>query len=116
MWHKCYYNNKRRNFSWYGIRFKWVAEEADGYGYDVLSFDEDGNEKYIEVKGTTLMNTVPFYVTANELETSIEKGGQYWVYRVYYVNDSSPRFLKVNGSFERNFCLEPYGYKVYIKE
>lgn len=26
---------------------KWVAKEADGYGYDVLSFDEDGLEKYI---------------------------------------------------------------------
>ncbi|WP_081717415.1 protein NO VEIN domain-containing protein [Spiroplasma mirum] len=25
----------------------------DGLGYDILSFDKNGKEKYIEVKGTT---------------------------------------------------------------
>ncbi len=96
-------------------KVRWMAKEADGYGYDVLSYDEWGNEKYIEVKGTKLMKTTPFNITSNELETSINKGNKYWIYRVYYVNDHSPKFYKFQGRIDSNFDIEPSEYKVYTK-
>lgn len=47
-----------------------VAEhEGDGAGYDVLSFDVNGQEKFIEVKTTVSGPVAPFHVSRNELET-----------------------------------------------
>ncbi|NCU42703.1 MAG: DUF3883 domain-containing protein [Candidatus Moranbacteria bacterium] len=43
-------------------------EQGDGLGYDILSFFEDGREKYIEVKSTTGELVSSFYLSRNELE------------------------------------------------
>lgn len=43
---------------------------GDGLGYDVLSFDADGRERYIEVKTTAFGQETPFYVSRNELACS----------------------------------------------
>ncbi|NCU42596.1 MAG: DUF3883 domain-containing protein [Candidatus Moranbacteria bacterium] len=43
-------------------------EQGDGLGYDILSFFEDGREKYIEVKSTTGGLGSSFYLSRNELE------------------------------------------------
>jgi hypothetical protein len=50
-------------------KVKHVAKsEGDGLGYDILSFTEDGEEKYIEVKTTKGDFHSTFYITRNELE------------------------------------------------
>ena len=97
-------------------KVKWVAQEADGFGYDVLSFDENGKKKFIEVKGTILMKTAPFKISKNELETSIKNDDQYWIYRVFYLDDQKPRFFKRQGRIDENFDIEPCDYNVYIAE
>jgi hypothetical protein len=97
-------------------KVKWVAQEADGYGYDVLSFDESGNEKFIEVKGTSLMKTAPFQISKNEIDTSIKKGDQYWLYRVFYIDEKEPKFYRYRGRIDKNFELEPSNFNVYTKE
>src|SRR3989338_1888604 len=38
-------------------KVKWVSKEDDSLGYDILSFEEDGTEKYIEVKSTNQSHT-----------------------------------------------------------
>ncbi len=40
---------------------------GDSAGFDILSFDENGKEKFIEVKTTQMGKEVPFYFTHNEL-------------------------------------------------
>ena len=96
---------------------KWVAKEADGYGYDVLSYDEWGNEKYIEVKTTTIDNDKqPFNISANEVTTSDIHKKQYWIYRVYNIEDEQPKFYRTNGSVSEQFELIPSSYKAYFKE
>jgi hypothetical protein len=95
-------------------KIKWVAKEADGYGYDILSYDDQGNKKYIEVKGTTLGKNTPFDVSKNEVETSIQKKDNYWIYRVYNLDTERPMFYRVNGSMKEKFDLEPESYKAYI--
>ncbi|MEC9484826.1 MAG: DUF3883 domain-containing protein [Candidatus Izemoplasma sp.] len=97
-------------------KVKWVAKEADNFGYDILSFDENGNDKYIEVKGTTLGKSHPFDVSKNEVDTSIEKKDNYWIYRVYNLDSNQPMFYKFNGSLEEECELIPSSYKAYIKE
>jgi hypothetical protein len=54
-------------------RVDHIADRDDGLGYDILSFDDDGTERTIEIKATTgpnLQNV--FYISANELEKSAE--------------------------------------------
>ena len=41
--------------------------KGDGLGYDVLSFDADGKERFIEVKTTTFGQATPFFVSRGEL-------------------------------------------------
>jgi len=95
---------------------KWVSKQSDDYGYDVLSFDEFGLEKYIEVKTTTIDNDKrPFDISANEVETSKQHKNQYWIYRVYNVEGKQPKFYKINGSITDQFNIVPSSYKAYIK-
>jgi hypothetical protein len=49
-----------------GIR--WVSHlDGDGAGYDIRSFDSDGNPRLIEVKTTNGWERTPFHITSNEL-------------------------------------------------
>jgi len=97
-------------------KVKWVAKVADGFGYDVLSYNFDGSTKYIEVKATSLSKTNPFDISANEVKTSMEYKDKYWIYRVYYVNSDKPKFFKINGPIEDKFELVPTSYKAYFRE
>lgn len=97
-------------------RVKWVAKEADGYGYDVLSYSLDGSEKYIEVKATTLGISQPFDISANEIETAKNSKENYWIYRVYNMDSNERKFFKISGDIEKEFDLEPTSYKAYLKE
>jgi hypothetical protein len=47
-----------------------AAEDGDGAGYDILSFDPSGKERLIEVKTTNGAAKTPFFLTRNEHETS----------------------------------------------
>lgn len=61
--------------------------EGDGLGYDVESFDINGNKIYIEVKTTTHKNkSHPFNLSLNELAASTEFNDQYKLYRLYNVD------------------------------
>jgi len=58
-----------------------VSIESVGAGYDVLSYDLEGNPKYIEVKSSRGKNS-KFYLTENELVTARRLQDSYWIYRV----------------------------------
>src|SRR5690606_17432910 len=63
---------------------KHVSEiYGDYYGYDILSFDENGNEKFIEVKTTTGNIETEFYLSKNE-DVKFMNNPNYYIYRVYY--------------------------------
>lgn len=42
-------------------------EQGDGAGFDIISLNRDGSDKYIEVKTTEGKIDTPFYMTSNEL-------------------------------------------------
>lgn len=90
--------------------------EGDGLGYDILSFDEDGKELYIEVKTTTGNFDQPFFITANEMECSRRNSDKYRLYRVYQF-DSKNNAAKVkvfSGSLD-DWCNNPISYRVKLK-
>lgn len=64
-----------------------AAEKGDGLGYDILSFFEDGREKYIEVKSTTASIASPFYISRNELSFLQEHNEDAFIYRIFISDD-----------------------------
>jgi hypothetical protein len=74
-----------------GDRVRHVsAQDGDGAGYDVLSFFEDGREKYIEVKSTTSSLISPIYLSRNELAFLKEHPEDAFIYRIF-VSDEDPQ-------------------------
>lgn len=64
---------------------RWVAAEDTSLGYDIRSFEPNGQELYIEVKSTGGSGRA-FEMTANEWRVAAEKGNRYVIARVTQVN------------------------------
>jgi len=99
---------------------KKVAHHAkdigDGLGYDVLSFDVEGNQMFIEVKATKSTKNTPFFITRNELERSKQEQDNFFIYRVYNFNDETLKgdVLILQGDAS-NLCVEAVNYKVKMQ-
>jgi hypothetical protein len=79
---------------------------GDQAGYDILSFEQTGRERLIEVKTTVFGMYTPFYVTPNELETSKEVPDRYHVYRLYTFR-RNPQMFALQGAVDSTCDLEP---------
>lgn len=91
-------------------RVEHVAHtRGDGSGFDVLSFEESGRERFVEVKTTAYGRETPFFVTRNELEVSQKEAEQYFLYRVFDFR-RKPRLFHKHGHLERTFMLHPVQY------
>ena len=82
-------------------------ERGDGLGFDVLSFDPDGREKYIEVKSTRRGIQWPMLVTANEVEFSKEVSDQFELHRVYDYTPTAAGIYVLPGDIEKSCDLRP---------
>lgn len=99
-------------------KVKHVAKDkGDGLGYDILSFELDGNEKFIEVKTTKGRKNSTFFITRNELEKSKLEKNRYFLYRVYEFNEEkeTARLMKIKGDLS-SICELPINYKVNLKK
>ena len=95
----------------------WVSrDKGDGLGFDILSYDKDGNEKFIEVKTTVGDEDTSFFISANELEKSKLNPENYYLYRVYQfdVKNVQGKYSFRRGSLE-DLCLVPQAYRVDMK-
>lgn len=88
--------------------------KGDGLGYDILSFDSQGNEIFIEVKTTTQGKNTPFYMSSNEVSFANKHPDNYFLYRVYnfsnLVEMNNIEFFKINGSQMKNIDLQPVNF------
>ncbi|MCU5243564.1 protein NO VEIN domain-containing protein [Bacillus cereus] len=89
--------------------------EGDGLGYDILSYEIDGKEKYIEVKGTINEANIPFPISSSEVQFSEEKTEAYYIYRVFGLKTDTPQLKIYQGSISANFNLEPINYLAELK-
>jgi Domain of unknown function (DUF3883) len=79
-------------------RVEHVADtQGDGLGYDVLSFEMDGRERYIEVKTTAHDAVTPFFVSSNEVDFAREQAERFRLYRLFHFR-TDPKFFELAGA------------------
>lgn len=92
-------------------KIRWISEEdGDGAGYDILSFDEKGKERFLEVKTTVGSDTTPFYVTRNELSLSSERPEAFRLCRVFDFS-IRPKMFELAPPLANLVHLSPLGYE-----
>jgi hypothetical protein len=92
-------------------KIRWVSEEdGDGAGYDILSFDAKGKERFLEVKTTVGSDTTPFYVTRNELSFSSKRPDAFRLCRVFDFS-IRPRMFELTPPLENFVHLSPLSYE-----
>ena len=83
---------------------KWISYEDNRAGYDVLSWDKEQNEIFIEVKATSNSNGL-FYLSKGEWRFSIEKKDHYFIH-VWIQNKKEPRIITYNELNSKNYKIE----------
>lgn len=101
----------------YELAEKVSLTENDAIGYDIDSFDENGNEIHIEVKTNSGSNNnlVEFYITNKELKTLLEDSS-YNIYYLYSIKNK-PKVHIINKNEilkDMDKYLSPILYKVSI--
>jgi len=93
------------------------VQEGDGAGYDILSFDDLGKKKYIEVKATRGGLNTDFFISPNELAFATSKDTQFSIYRVYdfKVAVGVASFYELIGDPLDAFKAIPTGYRLTAK-
>lgn len=89
------------------------VEDGDGLGYDILSFNADGTERYLEVKTTSFSELTPFFVTATELRLSREASEKFTLCRLFDFR-ATPRFFELDGRIETHCHLDANTYRASI--
>lgn len=95
-----------------------VSLESDDYGFDILSFDKDGNERYLEVK-TTKSNgkNFSFILTKNEFEQAKKYGNKYSFVIVFDILNNPHIWYMGNPFVEEPYKvkIQPFQYRVDVK-
>jgi len=93
---------------------RWISkEEGDGAGFDILSKNINGTDKYVEVKTTKLGKETPFFFTRNELLFSQNNNSNFHLYRVFnFENDV--KFFTKSGSLDNICHSTPMTFKGYF--
>ena len=87
-------------------------EVGDHEGYDILSFEENGAERLIEVKTTQYGNMTPFFVSRNELATSEKNAARYQLYRLFAFREA-PRLFTLPGAIGHTCRLSAETYRAH---
>ena len=80
--------------------------EGDSAGFDILSFDEEGKEKFIEVKTTQMGKDAPFYFSRNQLGFSQKENERFSLYRVFNFK-RKPKFYQLRGALDKTCFNHP---------
>lgn len=97
-------------------KIKHVSLSNDYAGYDILSFNEDGTERFIEVKTTKGPISSDFFISPGEIKFSNENSDKYFLYRVYDfdIDKMTGKIFIKKGSIEDNFDLTATNFKASI--
>jgi hypothetical protein len=87
-------------------KMRWVsAEDGDGAGYDIRSFDPAGGERLIEVKTTTGHKRTPFFLSENERAFSEERPDAFRLVRLFDFA-REPRAFELTPPLDRSVLLK----------
>lgn len=88
-------------------RIEQVSETlGPSAGFDIRSYEESGEDRFIEVKTTKYGKTTPFFVTRNELAFSEEHASRYFLYRLFKFR-RQPGMFALHGRLKEQCNLEP---------
>jgi hypothetical protein len=76
----------------------WHSRGLEFPGWDITSFDEEGEPFYIEVKSSVGRDVSSVCFTANEWNTALDSkiSDRYWIYIVTEALSSRPRIERLN--------------------
>ena len=86
------------------------ADEGDGLGYDIRSYEADGRERHIEVKTTAFGERTPFYISANEARFARDHADSFRLYRLFDFR-AAPRLFELAGPVERHCQLDAVTFR-----
>lgn len=91
--------------------------EGDGLGYDILSYNEQGKEIFIEVKTTVRNYDAAFFITRNELVRSKQDSDKFFLYRLYDFDDTNnkAKYYKRQGDLSE-LCVNPVLYRAVVDD
>jgi hypothetical protein len=88
-------------------RVRWTAaEDGDGAGYDVSSFNLGGHPQFIEVKTTNGSSRTPFFLSRNECDIATQCPNEWRLYRVHLFG-TDPRIFTMAPPLENSVKLSP---------
>lgn len=98
-------------------KVKHISQESgDTAGFDILSYDLEGNEKFIEVKTTSKGLEGAFFISSGEREFA-EKHINYFIYRLSIEDAGEAKLVIINrDDFLNKFQVVPNQYIVKLKE
>lgn len=92
-------------------KIRWVsADEGDGAGYDILSFEPDGQERLIEVKTTNGAARTPFFISENECQRAAASAESWRLYRVHLFAQN-PRIFQIAPPLNKMLRLRPDSWR-----
>ncbi len=91
-------------------RIEHIAASNDAAGYDILSYEIDGREKYIEVKTTAYAKETPFYISKQEIDFAATNEESYRLYRVFEFR-LDPKLFELAGAIDKHCLLDPVSYR-----
>lgn len=87
-------------------KVKLVSDQV-GLGYDIISYDLDGQEKHIEVKVNSINNS--FLISRNELKVAKTDKNYY----IYVVDKYKRQIVSIADDIEGSYTIEPDNFRVY---
>lgn len=95
-------------------KIEWVSKEkGDGAGFDILSKNNNGTDRYVEVKTTKLTKETPIFLSKTEVSFATLKSKEFYLYRVFNFNTNPQLFIK-NGQYDKFCRLIPQSFKGYF--
>ena len=97
----------------YSRKIKHVSKYSDSEGYDILSYDQNGNPKYIEVKTSRSgnLNKIDFYITYREKEL-LDTMPAFEIQYVCGLRTKKPIIIIINKNNLENIVFKPIVYKI----
>jgi len=105
------------HFRLHSLGYKALADKVehvaqtkgDGLGYDILSFEPSGRERFIEVKTTAFGKEAPFFVSRGEVRFAQEHTEAFHIYRLFEFR-KSPKMFDLPGAVDNHCLMNPVSY------
>jgi hypothetical protein len=93
-------------------RVEHVSEtQGDGTGFDILSFDVKGEERFIEVKTTRRGKFWPMLISRHEVRFSQSENERFALYRVHDFGEGGAGLYVLKGDVAQSCQLSPVTYQ-----